>query len=51
VLDVAGRFAGPTRSGAETASFTATAATTVYVVVDGYNPGVAGPYSLLVRIQ
>ena len=38
-------------TGAETASFTATAATTVYVVVDGYNPGVAGPYSLLVRIQ
>ena len=38
-------------TGAETATYLATAATTVYVVVDGYNPGVAGPYSLLVRIQ
>jgi hypothetical protein len=38
-------------SGAETATYLATATTTVYVVVDGYNPGVAGPYSLLVRIQ
>ena len=35
----------------ETATLLASAATTVYIVVDGYNPGVAGPYSLLVRIQ
>ncbi|MCA9680532.1 MAG: hypothetical protein H6709_09395 [Kofleriaceae bacterium] len=36
---------------AETATYTAGAAQTVYVVVDGYNPGVAGPYSLLVQVQ
>lgn len=35
----------------ETASYTATGAVTVYVVVDGYNPGVEGGYSLNVRIH
>lgn len=35
----------------EIASYTATSAVTVFVVVDGYNPGVAGAYSLNVRIQ
>ncbi|HVK76586.1 MAG TPA: hypothetical protein VM734_24840 [Kofleriaceae bacterium] len=37
--------------GAETASYTAAAATTVHVVVDGYNPDVEGPYTLNVRVQ
>ena len=35
----------------ESATYTATAATAVYVVVDGYNPGIAGAYSLNVRVQ
>lgn len=38
-------------AGAETASYTAAAAQTVYVIVDSWSAGVAGPYSLLVRIQ
>lgn len=38
-------------AGAETASYTASAAQTVYVIVDSWSAGVAGPYSLLVRIQ
>ena len=46
---LAGADSGTT--GGETAMYTATAATTVFIAVDGYNPGVQGPYSLLVRIQ
>jgi hypothetical protein len=35
----------------ETITYTATQQGTYFVVVDGYNPGVAGPYSLNVRVQ
>ncbi|HUQ06398.1 MAG TPA: PPC domain-containing protein [Kofleriaceae bacterium] len=38
-------------SGPETVTFTTTAQGTYYIVVDGYNPGVAGPFSLNVRVQ
>jgi hypothetical protein len=38
-------------SGPETVTYTTTAQGTYFVVVDGYNPGVAGPYSLNVRVQ
>ncbi len=38
-------------SGPETVMFTTTAQGTYFIVVDGYNPGVAGPYSLNVRVQ
>ena len=38
-------------SGAETVMYTTTAQGTFYIVVDGYNPGVAGPFSLNVRVQ
>ncbi|MBE7452385.1 MAG: hypothetical protein HS111_26940 [Kofleriaceae bacterium] len=38
-------------SGPETLTYTTTAAGTYYVVVDGYNPGVQGPYALNVRLQ
>ena len=35
----------------ESITYTATAAGTFYVVVDGYNPGVQGPFTLSVHIQ
>jgi hypothetical protein len=38
-------------SGAETVTYTTTAQGTYFIVVDGYNPGVAGPFSLNVRLQ
>lgn len=38
-------------TGPETVMFTTTAQGTYYIVVDGYNPGVAGPFSLNVRVQ
>lgn len=37
--------------GAETITYTATQQGTYYVVVDGFNPGIAGPFSLNVRVQ
>jgi hypothetical protein len=40
-------FAGTT----ETVMYTATAATTAYIVVDGYNTTILGPYALTVRVQ
>lgn len=38
-------------SGPETVTYTTTAQGTYFIVVDGYNPGVAGPFSLNVRLQ
>ena len=38
-------------SGAETVTYTTTAQGTYFIVVDGYNPGVDGPFSLNVRVQ
>lgn len=38
-------------TGPETVMFTTTAQGTYYIVVDGYNPGIAGPFSLNVRVQ
>lgn len=35
----------------ETITYTAAAQGTYFIVVDGFNPGIAGPYSLNVRVQ
>ena len=35
----------------ESVTYTATAAGTFFIAVDGYNPGVAGPFTLSVHIQ
>lgn len=38
-------------TGPETVMFTTTAQGTYFIVVDGYNPGVAGPFSVNIRVQ